>query len=94
MKFNDKIDIHMFISTLDSTLNELENIDSKIKDESKVEILNRALPEELRFINVFTYKKSWKKCCKYVCDVIPPILLSRMKEDSTGNNPQENIYSV
>eukprot|EP00833_Pecoramyces_ruminatium_P001026 jgi/Orpsp1_1/1175058/evm.model.c7180000052477.2 len=93
MKFNDKIDIHMFIPTLDSTLSELENIDSKIKDESKVEILNRALPEELRFINVFTHKKSWKKCCKYVCDVILPILLSRMKEDLTGNNLQENIYS-
>ena len=42
--------------------------------------MNRALPENLRFINVFQYKNDWEKLCEYIKNVLPDIVLSNMKE--------------
>jgi len=43
LKFDIKGDIHIFPSTLQNMLDELEIIDSDISDYTKVGILNRAL---------------------------------------------------
>ena len=47
------------MATLQNTIEEYENIDHDIEDSIKAGILNRALPENLRFINVFQYKDNW-----------------------------------
>jgi len=53
------------------TIDELEKIDNDIESSVKVGILNRSLPEELRWINVFQFKNDWNKCSEYVKDVLP-----------------------
>jgi len=56
LKYNPEVDINIFISGLQNTIDELEKIDNDIKSSVKVGILNRSLPEELHWINVFQFK--------------------------------------
>ena len=51
MKYNMEEDIHIFIAMLQNLIYELENLDGDILSSIKAGILNRTLPEELRFIN-------------------------------------------
>jgi len=53
LKYNLEDDVHIFLAFLQNLLDKLERIDSDINDNIKVGILNRALPENIRFINVF-----------------------------------------
>jgi len=74
MKYSINYDINTFIVILQNSINDLENLEGDMADPIKVDILNRALPENLRFINVFRYKSNWNKCCKYFKVVIPEII--------------------
>ena len=49
------------MAKLQNAIEELENLDHDISDNIKAGILNRSLPENLRFINVFQYKDDWNK---------------------------------
>jgi len=52
---------------------------------TKAGLLNRALPENLRFINVFQNKNDLEKLCEYVKKkkiVLPDIVFSNMKESN------------
>ena len=80
LKFDINGDIHIFLATLQNMLDELEIIDSDISDNTKVGMLNRALPEDLRWINVFQFNNNWKECCNYLKRVIPDIAFSQLKE--------------
>ena len=80
LKFEEEQDINIFMADLQNTIEELEKIDEDLNTSIKVGILNRALPENLRFINVFQYNSNWEKCTYYVKDVIPQILLSNLTE--------------
>jgi len=64
LKFDNK-DISIFIANLQNLFNEIAKIDSEISDSSKIGILNRCLPENLRWINVFQFS-TWNDCSKYV----------------------------
>ena len=64
------------MADLQNTIEELEKVDEDLNSSTKVGTLNRALPEDLRFINVLQYNSNWEKCTNYVKDVIPQILLS------------------
>ena len=74
LKFNKDEDINIFIVTLQNALDEYELIDNDISDPSMSGILNRSLPENLRWINVFQFKNDWNKLCEYVKNVIPDII--------------------
>jgi len=76
------------------TIDELEKIDNDIESSVKVGILNRSLPEELRWINVFQFKNDWNKCSEYVKDVLPEIISSNLKESLTNNQNNKNIFSI
>ena len=82
LKYNEEDDINIFIAKLQNAIDELENIDYELSDPVKAGILNRSLPENLRFINVFQYKNDWKQLCNYVKDVIPDIIFSNTREIS------------
>ena len=58
LKYNIEDDFHIFLAALQNLLDELKRIDSDINDNIKVGILNRALPENIRFINVFQYNNN------------------------------------
>jgi len=79
MKFDTKTDINIFIANLQNLIDELEKIDNDLSINTKIGILNRCLPEDLRWINVFQHK-SWESCCSYVKEIIPNIVLSNLKE--------------
>jgi len=64
LKFDNK-DISIFIANFQNLFNEIAKIDSEISDSSKIGILNRCLPENLRWINVFQFS-TWNDCSKYV----------------------------
>ncbi|KAG4083508.1 hypothetical protein H8356DRAFT_1381017 [Neocallimastix lanati (nom. inval.)] len=83
LKFNEDQDINIFMATLQNTIEEYESIDHDIEDSIKAGILNRALPENLRFINVLS---------NYVKDVIPDIKFSNMKEHTKIENSQKHIF--
>jgi len=53
---------------------------------------NRALPENLRFINVFQYKHVWNKLCEYVKNVIPDIVFSNLKESLKSEESTKQIF--
>jgi len=80
LKYSEEEDINIFIAKLQNAIDELENIDYELSDSAKAGILNRCLPENLRFINVFQYKNNWKGLYNYVKDVIPDIIFSNIKE--------------
>jgi len=46
------------MADLQRTIEELEKIDEDLNTSTKVGILNRALPENLRLINVFQYNSN------------------------------------
>jgi len=71
MKYDIRTDINIFIANLQNNIDELEKIDNDLSSNSKVGILSRNLPENLRWINVFQYKDDWNACCTYVKNVIP-----------------------
>jgi len=79
-KYDEDQDINIFIANLQNLIDELERIDNDMSDSTKVGILNRSLPDNLRFINVFQYKDNWTKCCKYVKNIVPEIIFSNLKE--------------
>jgi len=70
---------------LQNLFNEIAKIDSEISDSSKIGILNRCLPENLRWINVFQFS-TWNDCSKYVKRVIPEINLSNIKKSIISSN--------
>jgi len=59
-KFNINNDINKFLANLQNLFDELEKIDNDIPQNTKIDILNQSLPNNLRFINVFQYS-NWKK---------------------------------
>jgi len=69
LKYNTDIDINIFIADLQNIFDELEKIDNDIESNIKAGILNRSLPEELRWINVFQFKDDWNKCSEYVMNM-------------------------
>ena len=87
LKFDEEQDINIFVADLQNSIEELEKIDADLNISTKIGILNRALPENLRFINVFQHSNNWEKCLDYVKEVIPQILLSNLTE---SNNIKEN----
>jgi len=82
LKNNEEDNINIFIAKLQNALDELENIDYELSDPVKAGVLNRSLPENLRFINIFQYKNDWKQLCNYVKDIIPNIIFSNTREIS------------
>ena len=65
LKYNVNDDISIFIANLQNLINDLEDIDGTLSDTSKIGILNRCLPPDLRWINVFQFD-DWNKCATYV----------------------------
>jgi len=65
LKFEEEQNINIFMADLQNTIEELEKIDKDLNTSIKVGILNRVLPGNLRFINVFQYNNDWKKCSNY-----------------------------
>ena len=79
LKFTTDCDIHICLAILQNMIDELEIVDTNMSDKVKVGILNRALPENLRWINVFQFNNEGIKCCNYVKRIIPNILFSNIK---------------
>jgi hypothetical protein len=94
LKNNPEIDIKILIGELQNNIDEFEKIDNDIEPSVKAGILNRSLPEELRWINVFQFKNDWNKCSEYVKDVLPEIISSNLKEFINNNQNYINIFSV
>jgi len=94
LKFNINDDIHIFLATLQNMLDELEIIDSDISDNTKVGILNRALPENLRWINVFQFNNNWKECCNFLKKIVPDITFSHLKEKKIQEEKSESIFHL
>jgi GAF domain-containing protein len=93
MKFNIDTDINIFLVNLQNLFDELEKIDNDIPQNTKIGILNRLLPGNSRFINVFQYS-NWKNCCQYVKRVIPEILLSNTKESNNRKKAPQTPFLV
>eukprot|EP00833_Pecoramyces_ruminatium_P007745 jgi/Orpsp1_1/1181777/evm.model.c7180000078571.1 len=93
IKFNPEKDINIFIASLENIFEELEYIDTSIPDDMKVGILNRALPDNLRFINVFQFREDWQRCQDYVLKVIPDIIFSNTKENKISVERQDSIIA-
>jgi len=70
MKYVPQVDINLFVSALENLFDELEFIEKPLIDENKI-ILNRSLPENFRWINVFQYRDDWNKYQQYTTNVIP-----------------------
>ena len=68
--------------------------DHDISDPSKAGILNRSLPENLRWINVFQYKNDWKKLCEYVKNVVPDIIFSNLRETTLIKDNENKIFNL
>ena len=94
LKYSEDQDINIFIAILQNYLDELENVDHDISDNVKAGILNRALPDNLRFINVFQFKNNWPKLCEYIKNVIPDIVFSNMRESITRDENNKQIFST
>jgi len=94
LKYNEDEDINIFIATLQNAIDEYELIDHDISDANKAGILNRSLPENLRWINVFQYKNDWKKLCEYVKNVIPDIIFSNLRETTLIKDNENKIFNV
>ena len=59
---------------------------------TKTGILNRTLPENLRFINVFQYNHDCNKLCEYVKNVIPDIVFSNLKKSLKSEESTKQIF--
>jgi len=62
-----------------------------MSDNVKVGILARALPEDLKLLNVFQFNNNWKECCSYVKRLIPDIAYSKLKKRNLKAKSQK-IY--
>jgi len=82
------------MAKLQNAIKELENLDHDISDNIKAGILNRFLPENLRFINVFQYKDDWNKLCSNIKNVIPDIIFSNMKESIKQEESDKQIFHI
>jgi len=60
----------------------------------KLAFLIGALPENLRYINIFQFKDDWSKCSIYVKDIIPEIISSNNIESNNIKNNTKNIFSA
>ena len=76
LKYDEEKDINIFMSELQNIIDDLEKLDGDMNSNTKVGILNRTLPENLRYINVFQYINNWEECTSYVKRVIPEIIIS------------------
>jgi len=94
LKFTTDDDIHIFLATLQNIIDELEIIDTDMSDSVKVGILNRALPENLRWVNVFQYNDEWVKRCNYVKRIILDIIFSNIKERKLQEENPKYIFNV
>ena len=94
LKNNPEIDINILIGELQNNIDEFEKIDNDIEPSVKADILNRSLPGELRWINLFRFKNDYNKCSEYVKDVLPEIISSNLKEFINNNQNYINIFSV
>eukprot|EP00833_Pecoramyces_ruminatium_P011506 jgi/Orpsp1_1/1185538/evm.model.c7180000094294.1 len=94
LKYSTEEDIHIFLAILQNMIEELERIDTDIPDSNKVGILNRTLPENLRWINVFQFNNDWNSCCNYVKRIVPDIIFSNLKETSNIEENPPNILNT
>ena len=92
LKYSEDQDINIFMATLQNAMDELENIDHDIGSNVKAGILNRCLPDNLRFINVFQFKNDWDQLCTYVKNVIPDIVFSNLKETNNLEESQKQVF--
>jgi len=93
MKFDPETDINIFLAGLQNTIDDLERIDSDLDSCTKVGILNRSLPENLRWVNVFQFKDDWNKCTDYIKNVIPEIISSNLTE-SKESTRAKSIFAI
>jgi len=91
LKYDPNMDINIFISFMENIFDELEILNYNITDDARVGILNRSLPENLRWINVFQFRDNWENCQKFVVKVIPDIIYSRKKESQISHNESKEI---
>jgi len=84
--------MNIFMATFQNTIEELENIGQDIGNNVKGGIINRCLPENLRFINVFQFKNDWEKQCSNVKNVISDILFSNLKENSNYEESKQQLF--
>ena len=94
LTYNIDEDIHIFLAILQNLINELEKIDGDINDSVKVGIVNRALPEDIRWINVFQFNNNWKECCNYLKRIIPDIALSMKREKKIKETKPKKIFHI
>jgi len=93
LKYNMEDDIHIFLSKFQNLIDDLERIDSDLSDNVKVGMLNRSLPENIRWVNVFQFNNNWKGCCSYLERIIPDIIFSKIRENTITEN-QQSIFNV
>lgn len=79
---------------MENIFDELEILNYNISDDARVGILNRSLPENLRWINVFQFRDSWEDCYKYVVKVIPDIIYSHRKESQLSNVENKEVLNT
>jgi len=95
LKYDEEKDINIFMSELQNLIDDLEKIDGDMSNNTKAGILNRTLPEHLRYINVFQYANNWNQCTTYVKRVIPEIIISNnIESNNVKNNNTKNIFST
>jgi len=58
LKYDEDRDINIFMSELQNLIDDIEKMDGDMTNNIKVGILNRTLPEHLRYINIFQYTNS------------------------------------
>ena len=93
IKYNIEDDIHIFLSKFQNLIDDLEWIDSDLSDNVKVGMLNRSLPENIRWVNVFQFNNDWKAYCSYLERIIPGTVFSKIRENTLTEN-QQNIFNV
>eukprot|EP00833_Pecoramyces_ruminatium_P014176 jgi/Orpsp1_1/1188208/evm.model.d7180000063215.1 len=94
LKFNIDNDIYIFLSKFQNIIDELERIDSDISDNVKVGLLNRSLPENIRWVNVFQFNNNWKDCYDYLKRIIPDIAFSGIRESNLVSENTQNIFNI
>ena len=95
LKYDEEKDINIFMSELQNLIDDLEKIDGDMSNNTKAGILNRTLPEHLRYINVFQYANNWDQCTTYVKRVIPEIIISNnIESNNVKDNNTKNIFST
>ena len=75
LKYDEEKDINIFMSELQNIIDDLEKLDGDMDSNTKVDILNRTLPENLSYINVFQNINNLEECTSYVKRVVPEIII-------------------